>query len=153
MAQEFGIRKRWVRLIKPLLLYVVVLAIPFSVFMVFVALGSGTLRAWLFTLIGIAIVAFWSIRHLHSVYSYPLIMMDDVLMAVMEPMFNRKVYELARISHLHLFRHILLFLHNGWPVMVSLWELSLSERELLQKTLMEGQQPVNDGAQKNACNK
>lgn len=153
MAQEFGKRKRWVRLIKPLLLYVVVLAIPFSVFMVFVALGSGTLRALLFTSIGIAVVAFWSVRHLHSVYTYPLIMIDDSLMAVMEPMFNRKVYELERITRSHLFWHILLFIHNGWPVVVSLWELSLSERALLNKVLKEGHQGFSNGAHKNACNK
>ena len=153
MAQEFGKRKHWVRLIKPLFLYVAVLAIPFSVFMVFVALGSGTLRALLFTLVSVAVVAFWSVRHLHSVYTYPLIMVDGSLMAVMEPMTNRKVYELERITHLHLFWHILLFMHNGWPVVVSLWELSLNERELLNKVLKEGRQNFNNGTHKNECNK
>ena len=135
MAQEFGKRKRWMRLIKPLVLYVIVLAIPFSVFMVFVALGSGTLRSMLFTLIGISVVTFLSIRHLHSVYTFPLIAIDGSLMAVMEPMFNRKVYERQRITRVYVFHHILLFRYNGWPVMVSLWELPLSERERLQKML------------------
>lgn len=138
MAQEFGKRKGWIRLIKPLLLYVIVLAIPFSVFMVFVALGSGTLRSLLFTFVGISVVTFLSIRHLHSVYTFPLIMIDGSLMAVMEPMFNRKVYERQRITRVCVFRHILLFRYNGWPVMVSLWELSLSERERLQEELREG---------------
>ncbi len=138
MAQEFGKRKNWIRLIKPLFLYVIVLVIPFSIFMVFVAIGSETLRAFVFTLAGITVVAFLTIRHLHSVYAFPLIMIDDSFVAVMEPMFNRKVYERQRITHVYLFRHVLLFMHNGWPVMVSLWELSLNERELLQELLKDG---------------
>ena len=129
MAQEFGKRKYWIRLIKPLLLYVVVLAAPFSIFMVFVAVGSGTLRALLLTLLGISIVAFLAIRHLHNVYTFPLITIDGSLIAVMEPMFNRKVFERDRVTRVILLRHVLLFLHNGWPMMISLWELSSDERE------------------------
>ena len=120
MTQDFGKRKRGLRLIKPLVLYVIMLVIPFSVFMVFVALGSETLRSLLFTLIGISVVTFLSVRHLHSVYTFPLITIDGSLMAVMEPMFNRKVYEIQRITCVTVFRHILLFRHNGWPVVVSL---------------------------------
>lgn len=137
MVQDFGKRKRWIRLVKPILLYMIALVIPFSVFMVFVAIGSGTLRAFALTLVGIAVVVFWVVRHLHSVYTFPLIMIDDAFVAVMEPMFNRKVYERQKVTRVCLFRHILLFLHNGWPVMVSLWELSLNERELLLKLLKE----------------
>lgn len=129
MAQEFGKRKYWMRLIKPMLLYVVLLAAPFSIFMVFVAVGSGTLRALLLTLLGIGLVTFLAIRHLHSVYTFPLIKVDGSLIAVMEPMFTRKVFERARVTRVILFRHVLLFLHNGWPMMVSLWELSSDERE------------------------
>ncbi len=127
--QEFGSTKNWKIIIWPAVLLIGVVAIPFSVFLVYVAIGSGGIQHALTTTLILLVLWFVVLRQLHTVYLFPLIQIDENFLVVCELLSKRKVYNLTNISNSKRFLKSVYFAHNGWPVMINLHRLSQRERE------------------------
>ena len=82
--QEFGSTGNWKRIIWPILLLIGLVAIPFTVFLFYVAIGIGGIQNTLTTIVMLLVLWFFVLRHLHTVYLFPLIQVDGSFLVVCE---------------------------------------------------------------------
>ena len=127
--QQFGSTKDWRRLIWPTLLLVGLCAIPFTLFVTHVAFDLGDLQYTLTTAVILLVLWFVVLKHLHTVYSFPLIEIDQNYLVVCDLFLKRKVYNLNKISNPKKFMKSAYFSYNGWPALINLHTLSSIERE------------------------
>lgn len=127
--QEFGSSKNWKRIFWPTLLLIGLVAIPFTVFLVYVAIDSGGIQNTLTMTVMLFVLWFVVFRHLHTVYFFPFIQIDENFLVVCDMLSKRKVYNLTKISNARRVFKAVYFVHIGWPVMINLHGLPQKERE------------------------
>jgi len=127
--QEFSSTQNWKRLIWPTLILVGLCAVPFTLFLIHVAIDAGDLQYTLTTAVMLLVLWFVVLRHLHTVYSFPFIQVDENFLVLCDLFSKRKVYNVEKISNAKKFLKSIYFAHNGWPVFINLHTLSNLERE------------------------
>lgn len=133
--QNFGSTNDWKRLIWPVLILVGLCATPFTLFLIHVAIDSKDLQYTLTTSVMLLVLWLCVLRHLHTVYLFPFIQVDENYLVVCQLFSRRKVYNLKSMANSKRFLKSIYFAHNGWPVFINLHTLSQQEREKLWSLL------------------
>lgn len=126
--EYFGFTKSWKRIVWPVI-SIGLTVLPFTVFLIYMSFDNPNIQRALFTVLMLFTLWFIALRHLHTVYSFPLIQIDQNFLVVCEPLSKRGVYNLNRISNPKRFLKSIYFAHNGWPVIINLHSLSEAEKE------------------------
>ena len=132
---DLGRSKSLNRIAVPIFLLVVVIGLPISTLLLYVGIdmfiNNGEALFLLTILIVLGYMWFVILRHLHLLYSYPLIQFDENFLIFSEMLSGRKVYNLEDISKPKKVFNSVFFIYNGWPAFLNLYELTNQEREQL----------------------
>jgi hypothetical protein len=134
---EFGKRKDIKRPLVTGLILVGIGWLPVSCFLVFVSIDSGSFETSAFSLVLIVVLGGVILRHLHELYEYPLVEINDKYMIVTAPFSKRGTYELSRIHRVWVFGPSVFFTYMGWPTFLTIRGLREEQVFTLRQVLSD----------------
>lgn len=127
MYREFGKTKSWRRILLPSIA-TVGLYLPFSAFIIYIALQKMELNVLLIAFGLVAFSIIFPLRHLRDLYIFPLVAIDQHFIVANQPLQPRRVYTLSKVTHVQPFLKSVFFLHNSFPALLTMNTLTKDER-------------------------
>lgn len=135
---QFGKKRDLKRVIGPAILIFLLFVLPVTTLFSYAAFDQAEFKVWFWVVILIFFVWYISIKHLHTLYSFPKIQIDQDFFILCECFSRRRVYNLENISGVKCFSKSIYFKHNGWFVVINLTSLTEEEQDKLFQLLKTG---------------
>lgn len=128
MYKKFGKTKDWKRVLGPFIVVICFFSVPISVFLIYIAVESKEVGSFVAAITMSFFVWAFPLQHLRNLYVFPLLEIDDNFVVVNQILQKRAVYTLKQITKVRPLFKSVLFIHNGFPVLLNMNSLTESDR-------------------------